>query len=118
MVRTEHKIQEVAFLVHANCSQMLDEVAAAAGISHGTCHKILIYDLNMCRVTQHSNPCILTQDQHDDRMNIYGDLINSTDKDGIFLNRIIAGNETWYNPQLEQQSATLKSPSLPRKKKM
>jgi hypothetical protein len=42
-VRIEHKIQAVAKLVHANHSQTLDEIAAAAaaGTSHGTCHKIL-----------------------------------------------------------------------------
>jgi hypothetical protein len=48
MVRTEFRIKEVATLVHANRSQMVDEIAAAAaGISHGTCHKILSDDLNM-----------------------------------------------------------------------
>jgi hypothetical protein len=36
----------------------LDE-AAAAGISHGTCHKILSDDLNTSRVTQHSAACVL-----------------------------------------------------------
>jgi hypothetical protein len=49
--RTELKIQEVATLVRANRSQTVDEMAAAAaaaaGISHGTCHKILSADLNM-----------------------------------------------------------------------
>jgi hypothetical protein len=35
-VRTELNIEEVAMLVHANRSQMVDEVAATAGISHGT----------------------------------------------------------------------------------
>jgi hypothetical protein len=43
---------------------MIDEIAAAAaaaGISHGTCHKILSDDVNMSCVTQHSVPCILTQ---------------------------------------------------------
>jgi hypothetical protein len=39
MARTELKIQEETTLVHANHSQMVDEVKAAAGISHGTCHK-------------------------------------------------------------------------------
>jgi hypothetical protein len=56
MVRTELKIQEVSTLLHANYSQMIDEVVAAtaaAGISHGTCHKVLSDDLNMSRVTQH-----------------------------------------------------------------
>jgi hypothetical protein len=42
-VRIELKMQEVAMLVHANRSQTVDEIAAAAaGISHGSCHKILL----------------------------------------------------------------------------
>jgi hypothetical protein len=96
----------------------VDEIAA--GISHGTCHRILSDDLNMSRVTQSSVPRVLTQDQCDDRMSICGDLINSADKDGTFLNRIITGDETWcflYNSQLKQQTATWKLPSSPRKKK-
>jgi hypothetical protein len=76
-VRTELQIQEVATLVCANRSQTVDEITAAAGISHGTCHKILSDDLNMSRVTQHSVPRALTQDQHDDRMSICGDLLDS-----------------------------------------
>jgi hypothetical protein len=76
-VRTELKIQEVATLVRANRSQMVDEItAAASGISHGTCHKILSGDVNMSRVTQHSVPCALTQDQRDDCMSICGDLMD------------------------------------------
>jgi hypothetical protein len=50
-VRTELKIQEVAMLVRSNCSQMVDEIAAAAaGISHGMCPKILSDDLNISHV--------------------------------------------------------------------
>jgi hypothetical protein len=102
-VRIELKIQEVATLVHDNHSQTTDEIAAAAGISHGTCHKILSDDLNMSHVTQHSVPCVLTQDQCDDCMSICGHLIDSAPKDRTFLNHIITGDETWYflyNPQL------------------
>jgi hypothetical protein len=80
MVRTGLKIQEFATLVHANCSQMVDKITAVAGISHGTCHRILSDDLNMSRVTQHSVPRILTQDQRDDRMNICGDLIDGSQR--------------------------------------
>jgi hypothetical protein len=103
MVRTELKIQEVATLVCASHSQMVDEITAA-GISHDTCHNILSDDLNMSRVTQHSVQCVLTQDQRDDRMSICSDLISSDDKDGMFLNRITTGDETYcflYNPQLK-----------------
>jgi predicted transcriptional regulator len=51
-VRTELKIQEVATLARANCSQTVDEIAEEAGISHDTCHKILSDDLNMSCATQ------------------------------------------------------------------
>jgi hypothetical protein len=119
-VRIELKIQEVAMLVHANHSQMVDQITAAAGMSHGTFHKILSIELNMSCVTQHSVPRAMMQDQHDDHMSICGDLINSAGKDGTFLNRIITGDETWcflYDLQLKRQSTTWKSPSSPRKKK-
>jgi hypothetical protein len=97
MVRTELKIQEVATLVHANRSQTVDEIAKAAGISHGTCHRILSDDLNMSRVMQHSvsRVRVLTQDQCAHRMSICGDLIDRADKDGTLLNQIITGDETW-----------------------
>jgi hypothetical protein len=78
-VSTEFKIQEVATLVHANRFQTVDEIAAA-GISHGTCHKILSGDLNISHVTQHSVPRILRQVQGDDNMSICGDLINSSQR--------------------------------------
>jgi hypothetical protein len=48
------------------------------------------------------------------------DLIDSADKNGMFVNWIITGDETWcflYDPQLKRQSATWKSPSSSRKKK-
>jgi hypothetical protein len=82
---------------------------------------LLSDDLNMSCVTQHSVPHIPTQDQRDDCMSICSDMIDSADKDGTFLNRIITGDETWcflYDLQLKQQLATWKSPSSPRKKKL
>jgi hypothetical protein len=53
-------------------------------------------------------------------MSICGDLIDSADTDGMFLNQIITGEETWcflYGPQVKQQLATWKLPSPSRKKK-
>jgi hypothetical protein len=57
------------------------------------CHKIMFDDLNMSHVTQHSVPRVLTQDQHDNCAIICGDLIDSADKYGMFLNRIITGDK-------------------------
>jgi hypothetical protein len=80
--------KKLTTLVHANHSQTVDKIAAAAAmISHGSCHKILFDDLNLSHITQHSVPHVLTQDQRDNRMSIFGDLINSSDKDGTFLNQ-------------------------------
>jgi hypothetical protein len=68
-VKTELKILQVATLVCTNHSKMIDEIAAAAaGICHGTCHRILM--LNMSRLTQHSVPYSLMQGQCDNRMSI------------------------------------------------
>ena len=86
-VRTKRKIEEVATVVRANCSQSVDDIAAAVVMNHGTCHKILTYDLNMSHVTQHRVPCTLSQDQRDDRMAICGDLVSSADQDRKFLNQ-------------------------------
>ena len=91
MVRTERKIEEIAILVCAIHSQSVDDFAAAIGVRHGTCCKILSDDLNMSRKTQHS---ILTQDQREDRMKICGGLISNADDDPTLLNRIITGDET------------------------
>jgi hypothetical protein len=98
--------------VHGNCFQTVNE-NAAAGIYQDACHKVLSEDLNMSHVTQHSAPLVRTPDKHDDRMNTFGDLIDSADIDGTFLSRIMTEDETWrllYDPQLRQQSATWKSP--------
>ena len=96
-VQNECNIEEVTMLVRANLIE-------AVGISHGTYYKILTDDLNMSYVTQHSVPHILMQDQCDDHVTIYGDLISSADNDLIFRNRIITEDKTWsfmYNLQLK-----------------
>jgi hypothetical protein len=105
-------------LLCASYSQGANKVTAA-GISHGTCHKVLI-TWSYSIITQHDVPCVLTHDQYGDRMSTCGDLINRAHKDGTFLNQIITGDETWcfpYNPQLRWQLAAWKSSSWSRKKK-
>jgi hypothetical protein len=74
-------------LAHANCSQMVDQVAAvAAGISHGTCHKILSDELKMSCYPAHCSTCSEAKDQCANHMSSYSDLTDSVDKDGTFLN--------------------------------
>jgi hypothetical protein len=97
IVRTVLKVQEVAMLVHASRSQTVDE-AAAEGITHGTCHKIMSDDLNMSCDNERSVSCILTQGQADHHV------CTSDDKDGTFSNQITTGGKTrsfLYDPQLK-----------------
>ena len=88
-VRTERTTDEVAVLVRANCSQSVGDLAAAIGASHGASYKIPTDDLNMSRLTYHSVPRILMQDQHDDSMKICGIMISNADEDPTFLNGIV-----------------------------
>ena len=98
------RLKKLECLICANHSQSVDDLAATVGVSHVTCYKILTDDMKISRVTQNSVPCILTQDQRDDRMTFSSDLVSSAD-DQTFLNRIIAGDEAWcllYDPQLKR----------------
>jgi hypothetical protein len=111
-VKTEFKIQEFAMLVRAKRSQTVDSLAAAAatGISHCTRHKILSDDLNMSRVTQHSTPCILRQDQHDNHTSICSDPIHSADEDVTFYQLV----HNWRrNMEFSVRSATEANNWLP-----
>ncbi|PSN53985.1 hypothetical protein C0J52_13488 [Blattella germanica] len=60
IVPTERNIEEVV-TVTVRAPREVDDIAAALGVSHDTCHKILTDDLNMSRITQHRVPRILTQ---------------------------------------------------------
>jgi hypothetical protein len=71
-------------LVHAN--RLPNDREVPAGISNGTCNRILSDDLNVSHVTQHSVPHVLTQDQCEDSISVCSGLIDSADKDGTFLN--------------------------------
>jgi hypothetical protein len=90
--RTELKIQEFSTFMRANRSHVVDKVTVTAGISYDSCHEILSDDLNISDITQNSVPPVMTQDQREDRMSTCGNLIDSADNDGIFLNRIIICN--------------------------
>jgi hypothetical protein len=64
---------------------MVDEVAKAAATTW-LCHKIMSDGLVLLSTV------FLMQDQSDDFMRTCGDLIDSSDKDGTFHNRIIIGD--------------------------
>ncbi|KAJ4447314.1 hypothetical protein ANN_09318 [Periplaneta americana] len=62
----------------------------------------------------------MSAEQKETRMILAGDMISMADEDGDFLNKIIAGDETWcylYDPVPKRQSSEWKSKTSPRKQK-
>ncbi|KAJ4443386.1 hypothetical protein ANN_05054 [Periplaneta americana] len=71
-------------------------------------------------VSQKLVPKMLSAEQKETRMTLAGDMISMADEDGDFLNKIIAGDETWcylYDPVPKRQSSEWKSKTSPRKQK-
>ena len=98
-----------------------DEVAHVLQISHGSAYELMHNKLGFHKVFARWVPKELTEvhkqmlvdicQKHLDR---YGN------KQDIFLNRIITGDETWvhhYQPESKQQSMEWKHPQSPCKKK-
>ncbi|KAJ4444799.1 hypothetical protein ANN_06596 [Periplaneta americana] len=77
---------------------------------------------HVCNVVRDDRqvPKMLSAEQKETRMTLAGDMISMADEDGDFLNKIIAGDETWcylYDPVPERQSSEWKSKTSPRKQK-
>ncbi|KAJ4427650.1 hypothetical protein ANN_25298 [Periplaneta americana] len=71
-------------------------------------------------VSQKLVPKMLSAEQKETKMTLAGDMISMADENGDFLNKIIAGDETWcylYDPVPKRQSSEWKSKTSPRKQK-
>ncbi|KAJ4428902.1 hypothetical protein ANN_25896 [Periplaneta americana] len=112
--------QRVGNVVRDDRCKTIKEIAAEVGISVGSVHNILHKHLNMHYVSQKLVPKMLSAEQKETRMTLAGDMISMADEDGDFLNKIIAGDETWcylYDPVPKRQSSEWKSKTSPRKQK-
>ncbi|KAJ4448728.1 hypothetical protein ANN_00119 [Periplaneta americana] len=88
--------QRVRNVVRDDRRKTIKEIAAKVGISVGSVHNVLHKLLNMHYVSQKLVPKMLSAEQKETRMTLAGDMISMADEDGDFLNKIIAGDETWY----------------------
>lgn len=112
--------QRVRNVVRDDRRKTIKEIAAEVGISVGSVHNVLHKHLNMHYVSQKLVPKMLSAEQKETRMTLAGDMISMADEDGDFLNKIIAGDETWcylYDPVPKRQSSEWKSKTSPRKQK-
>jgi len=65
-------------------------------------------------------PCLLTDDQREQRQTIARDLFERSREDVQFLKNIVTGDESWvygYDPETKQQSSQWKGPKSLRPKK-
>ncbi|KAJ4430931.1 hypothetical protein ANN_19524 [Periplaneta americana] len=107
--------QRVRNVVTDDRRKTIKEIAAEVGISVGSVHNVLHKHLNMHYVSQKLVPKMLSAEQKETRMTLAGDMISMADEDGDFLNKIIAGDETWcnlYDPVPKRQSSEWKSKHL------
>ena len=105
---TPEMIDRVHQIIQEDRRRTIDEVSMLVGISHGTCHKILIEDLKMRRVAAKFVPRILSIDQKQQRLDVCLDLKENAANDPSFLSNVITGDETWvysYDTETKTQSS-------------
>jgi len=87
-------IDAVRDLILQNYCLTIGEIAEDVGISFGSCQAILTERLNMHRVAAKFVPCVLTEDQKANRVNISQELLDSVSVEGNFLKTITTDDET------------------------
>ena len=113
-------IAKVRTVVHSNRRLTVREIADDCGISVDSCNAILTNDLHTKRVCMNFVPCLLTDDQHEQRQKIADDLFEHSCEDVQFLKNIVTGDRSWvygHDPETKQQSSQWKGPSSPRPKR-
>ena len=113
-------IYTVRDLILLNHRLTIREIAEDVDISFGSCQAILTEKLNMYHVTAKFVPCVLTEDQRANRVNISQELLDRVSVDGNFLKTIVTGEQTWvygYDIETKAQSSQWVGQGSPRPKK-
>jgi len=113
-------IDAVLHLILQNHRLTIREIAEDVGISFGLCQAILTEKLNMQRVAAKFVPCVLTEDQKANRVNISQELLDRVSVDENFLKTIVTGDETWvygYDVETKIHSSQWEGQGSPRPKK-
>jgi len=118
--RNEEMFGKVKTIVRSNRRLTVREIADGCGISVGSCDAILTKDLHTKRVCAKFVPCLLTDDQREQRQTIARDMFGRSCEEVQFLKNTVTGDESWvygYDPETKQQSSQWKSLTSPRPKK-
>jgi len=113
-------IDVLCHLILQNRRLTIREIAEDEGISFGSRQAILRKKLNMQRVAAKFVPCVLTEDQKANRVNISQEMLDRVSFDENFLKTMATGDETWvYGDDVETkaQSSQWVGQGSPRPKK-
>ena len=89
-------------------------------INKDTVWSIITENLEMRKGCAKMVPKLLSEDQNEQRVTVYQDIIERLEDDPDLLGRVITGDESWifeYDPETKRQSYQWKSPASPRPKK-
>lgn len=120
-VATDELVEKVRELIAYDSNVTCRMLAEEFNVSKNTIYDILTLKLNKRKVCARFVPHKLTDDQEVARVEHSKDLIKTAKKYPNFLDSIVTGDETWcfkYDPETKRQSATWKSPSSPKAKKL
>ena len=87
----DYQVGRVHAVIHENCRLTVQEVADKVGISIGSCHQIFTEKPQMCRVSAKFMPHLLADDQKENPVEIYQELLANANGNENFLNNIITG---------------------------
>jgi hypothetical protein len=114
--RNNQNLEKVHQAVLSDRHQTIHEISEITGVSWSSCQRILTEDLTMKQAAANFMPCLLTEEQKNNHVNVCHDLHEEHKNDPQFLIEIVTGNESWcygYDPE----SSHWKSQNSPRPKK-
>jgi len=87
----DYYVGRVRAVIRENCRLTVQEVADKVGISIGSCHQIFPEKPQMCRISAKFVPHLLTDNQKQNPVKIYQELLANANGNENFLNNIIMG---------------------------
>jgi len=113
-------IEKVRSVICENRHLTIREVSEEVGICKSSCHTILTEKLKMHRVAAKFVPCLLTEEQKQNRISVSQELLDRSNTHENFLKNVITGDETWvygYDVETKVQPSQWLGKSSPRPKK-
>ena len=118
---TQEVVDKVQQLVEEDRCITVEEIAFELDISVGSAHQTLKDKLKKVKKSARWVPHLLTEEDKLQRIRLSQNHLRRYRREkGEFIDRIVAGDETWarsFEPELKRQSAQWRSPTSPRPQK-